>query len=137
MLRKKILIGSIIALAVLLLFLLVYIYSTVSPSESVLFPKCPTLMYLGFECPGCGSQRSIHHLLNFEILEAMKMNVLTLLAIPYLLIWSIFRLYFSFCTTPSSGVLRWRKRLFGATAIWVIFTLVVLFCIARNFTDLF
>lgn len=126
-----------IALAVILLLSLIYIYTAVSPSDSELFPKCPTLMYLGFECPGCGSQRAIHHILNLEIFEAMKMNALAVFTIPYLLVWAVFKLYFMRIDNPSEAMLKWRKRLFGEIAIKIIFVLVVLFCVVRNFTDMF
>ncbi|MFI3299433.1 MAG: DUF2752 domain-containing protein [Rikenellaceae bacterium] len=132
---KRILLGAMVALAIIALSFFVYLYWKVSPSETALFPKCPTLMYLGFECPGCGSQRAIHHLLNGEMLEAMRMNFLLVISIPYIFIWGIFKVYFYMVSEPSGVMLAWRRRLFSTVAIKIIFTLVVLFCIVRNFVD--
>ncbi len=132
---KRILLGAMVALAIIALSFFVYLYWKVSPSETELFPKCPTLMYLGFECPGCGSQRAIHHLLNGEMLEAMRMNFLLVLSIPYILVWGYFKVYFYRVSEPSKDMLKWRKRLFSTRAIGFILWLIVIFCVARNFVD--
>lgn len=47
-----------------------------------LFPKCPFKLLTGFDCPGCGSQRAIHALLNGHIAEAWRYNAMLLVMIP-------------------------------------------------------
>ncbi|MBQ8674296.1 MAG: DUF2752 domain-containing protein [Bacteroides sp.] len=54
-----------------------------NPSDSVFFPKCPWLMLTGTECPSCGVQRFIHHLLNGRLLTAFHTNPFLTLALPY------------------------------------------------------
>ena len=51
-----------------LIFLLFYIFE--------LSWDCPIKKYLHFACPGCGLTRSIRALLNLNLLESIKYNVL-------------------------------------------------------------
>ena len=39
-------------------------------------PECPTHAYLGVVCPGCGSTRATHFLLNFRVMDAIAHNPL-------------------------------------------------------------
>ena len=70
----------------LLAGLFVYIYATVSPESSNLFPKCLFLQLTGFRCPGCGSQRVIHSLLTGDISAAFRYNAFMVLMIPYIIV---------------------------------------------------
>ncbi len=126
-----------IIIAVVVIIALVCLYKTFSPSEVGIFPRCPTKLVFGIECPGCGSQRAIHHLLNFEIAEAIQMNILVVLSIPYLIIWSCFAIYFRSTDNPTDRVLKWRKRLFSTTALYILLAIIVIFTIVRNFYDNF
>ena len=45
-------------------------------------------MYTGLKCPGCGSQRAIHSLLNFKLLDAIKYNFMVVAAIPVLALFA-------------------------------------------------
>jgi len=49
---------------------LVFVYSRFSPEGNAWFPKCIFLQLTGLKCPGCGSQRVIHNLLNLNIQKA-------------------------------------------------------------------
>lgn len=85
-------------------------------------------MLTGFECPGCGSQRAIHHLLHFDLRGAAAENILLVIAIPYL----IAGFAFDMITITNEAALKWRKRLFGTTAIVIVLTVVILFGVLRN-----
>lgn len=112
----------------LFLVLLMVFYKTYNPISSNIFPKCPIFSTIGIKCPGCGSQRAIHHLLNFNIANALKENVLMVLFIPYILLGFAFEMI----KTPSQKLLKWRKRIFGRTAILIILFLIISFWIFRN-----
>jgi hypothetical protein len=56
-----------------------YFYFNFNPSEYSLFPKCPFYSFTGLYCPGCGSQRAIHHLLHGNILKGLSHNFLIIL----------------------------------------------------------
>jgi quinol-cytochrome oxidoreductase complex cytochrome b subunit len=80
------------------------------------------------KCPGCGSQRAIHFLSNFDIVNAIKENVILVVAIPYLLASSIVDLI----NRSTGKLVKWRKMLLGKKAIFAILFIVVTFWIARN-----
>lgn len=107
---------------------MVVVYKTFNPMQHGFFPKCPFLMATGLECPGCGSQRALHHLLNLNIGAAFLQNPLMVTAIPYIILGFIFNLK----QNPSEKWLKWRSRLFGRTAIYIVFVIVVGFWIVRN-----
>jgi hypothetical protein len=46
------------------------------------FPQCPSRVYLGFHCAGCGSQRALSALLHGDLLAAMRLNILFLFSLP-------------------------------------------------------
>ncbi len=110
------------------IIILILLYKTYNPGSISYFPKCPFKEFTGLKCPGCGSQRSIHYLLNFEFLNAFKANAILVLSIPYLLLGFIFDIW----RNPSERVLKWRKVLFGQKAIMVVLVIIISFWIVRN-----
>jgi hypothetical protein len=117
-----------------LLIGLIIIYKIFNPNGNDFFPKCIFHELTGYKCPGCGSQRAIHHLLNFDIATAISENILLVLAIPYIIIGFIFDLI----KNPSNKIIKWKKFLFGKKAIILIFVVIILFWVLRNipvFTD--
>ena len=59
-----------------------FTYLFFDPTAHDFFPKCQFLLATGYKCPGCGSQRAIHALLNGEILEAIRFNAIFVVSIP-------------------------------------------------------
>ena len=55
---------------------LTFLYIFIDPSEVNFLPKCPIYATTGTYCPGCGSQRATHQLLNLNIAGVLKQNVL-------------------------------------------------------------
>jgi hypothetical protein len=107
---------------------LAIIFKNVNPETSVLFPKCPFKLLTGLDCPGCGSQRTIHYLLNLKIDKAVQTNVLLVCGIPYIIIGYLFDLNH----VRNQYLLNLRKRFYGEKAIWVIIIVIILFWILRN-----
>ena len=110
------------------LFILIVIYKVYNPIESDYFPKCVFKYITGFECPGCGSQRSIHHLLNLEIEDAIRENPLLVFSLPYVFLGFLFDLN----TSANEKYIKWRKILFGKKAIYTILIIIISFWIIRN-----
>ena len=54
------------------------LYLFIDPSEVDFLPKCPMYGITGVYCPGCGSQRATHQLLNLNIIGVLEQNVLFL-----------------------------------------------------------
>lgn len=106
----------------------VIVYFLFSPEESgSFFPPCPFHYVTGLDCPGCGSQRAIHHLLHLDFKMAFLRNPLLVMALPYILLGIYFE-YFG-------GKVKYTKLrdiLFGRKASIVIFIVVVVYWIGRN-----
>ena len=78
-------------LIVILLAGIAVVYKYLDPSVVPIFPRCPFRLLTGYLCPGCGSQRAIHHLLNLDLPGAWRMNPLLVIALPYLLLGLILK----------------------------------------------
>jgi len=115
-------------IAIILVTILAILYRTYNPNGNIYFPKCPFRELTGLKCPGCGSQRAIHYLLNFDILNAIKENLILVLSIPYILTG----LVFDSLKKPNEKILKWRKVLFGRKAIFLILAIIIAFWILRN-----
>ncbi len=104
------------------------IYSYFNPYEVDFFPRCPFHWLTGYKCPGCGSQRAIHYIFNFDILNAAKENLLLVVSIPYLILGA----YFDTIKIKTAKQLRIRKFLYGQKAILIVLVLIIGFWILRN-----
>jgi hypothetical protein len=110
--------------AVLITALLVLRVS--NPASSGLFPPCPFLWLTGLFCPGCGSLRALHQLLNGNFAAAFSFNPFAVLAFPFL----------AYAAGSRAAFLirgRYFPRVFlPPWMIWVLACAVVLFGILRN-----
>ena len=123
------------------------LYLTVDPESSSLFPKCPFHLLIGLECPGCGSQRAIHSLLNGKIGQAFHYNLLVVIAIPYLgllALLEILRHILLHANVSDKTRSKWTALisrtvsvLYHGRAPWIILSVVLLFWIVRNLTPAF
>jgi hypothetical protein len=60
----------------------------VDPNEQGHYPGCPFLLLTGYYCPGCGSTRAVHAVVNGDLGEALDRNPLTVLLLPFLMwVW--------------------------------------------------
>jgi hypothetical protein len=69
--------------AVLLIAALVILFAF-NPSSHSFYPVCVFHRVTGWECPGCGGLRSVHHLLRGEVLTAFQFNPVVVIALPVL-----------------------------------------------------
>jgi hypothetical protein len=117
--------GLFLTVVSICIIILLLIYKIYNPLENDLFPKCIFYKYTGFLCPGCGSQRAIHCLLNFNILSAIKQNILVVLFIPYLTLSILTKLYPQFFTT-------WKRKIESPLAIKIIIGIILGYWLIRN-----
>ncbi|HAV24536.1 MAG TPA: DUF2752 domain-containing protein [Bacteroidetes bacterium] len=110
------------------LLALVVLYGLINPSESAIFPKCPIFKFTGLQCSGCGSQRAVHHLLNFDIGAAIQSNALVVFFLPYIVIGLLFDR--TTVWTPRKLVVR--KTFYSTKAILVILAVILAFTVLRN-----
>ena len=73
----------------LLGIVLAFLYFSINPSNVDFLPKCPLYLTTGIYCPGCGSQRATHHLLNFNFLGVLHQNILYIFGLLILAYHSI------------------------------------------------
>lgn len=112
----------------ILIILGILIFTFFNPYEVSWFPKCPFRTLTGLKCPGCGAQRALHFLFNFQISKAFHENALLICSIPYILTGFIF----DKIKDPGLKIQYWHKKLFGITAIYIVLFLVISFWIGRN-----
>ena len=137
--RKRTVTVLTVIAAVILSAAAVFLYGIRDPGTGILYPKCLFFMFTGLECPGCGSQRAIHSLLNGDIAAAVHYNALTVAAIPYIAVYlTTVSLQALKVPEKTRAVLdRIRGALSGGVAIRVILVIIILFWVFRNFTDVF
>ncbi|MCB0611045.1 MAG: DUF2752 domain-containing protein [Lewinella sp.] len=116
-----------IILGIFLLSGLVWVYSSFNPSASGLFPKCPFRSLTGWQCPGCGSQRAVHYLLNGRIGPAFRANPLMVLSIPYLALGFSIRL-----SGIPENLRRRAEPLYEGKAVWIAGAVLLIYWIGRN-----
>ena len=51
------------------------------------FPKCPFFALTSLKCPGCGSQRALHEILNLNFSKAFSYNAFIMVILPLLAIY--------------------------------------------------
>ena len=111
---------------VVIILVVVGYYFLLNPYEQeYFFISCPFYQISGYQCPGCGSQRAFHELLHLRIFEAIKQNVLFVLAIPYVLL--IF--YTSFHQEKYQKL---RQILMGNKTLLILLIVAILFGVLRN-----
>ena len=101
--------------------------ATRNPTTASFLPPCPLDALTGIHCPGCGSTRATHALLNGDLLAAFDFNPLMMLALP------VIALAFVRWWAAGLGYRAPRAELrLPPMAIWGIFAVVVVFGVARN-----
>jgi len=114
-------------LIALITLILAIIYYSLDPADYSFFPKCPFNWLTGYKCPGCGSQRAIHHLLTLNFVEAFRANPLLVISLPYIILGFLFDY-----TNLSDRFPSLRKTLFGTRAIIIIAIIVLAYWLLRN-----
>lgn len=99
------------------------ILALADPATGSVFPPCLWRSATGWLCPGCGSARAIHALLHGQLLSALYLNPLAVVAMP---------------VVASDVVQGWRDtgdgwmRRLRPAYIWGLAVIIVLFGVLRN-----
>lgn len=105
-----------VALCLMTIFIIgVVLLRFYDPAANSFFPRCPFYVLTGLKCPGCGTLRAIHSVLNGRFGEAIAWNPILLLAIPIVVVLLI---------SPSAA----RHKYVGHG----IFGVIILYWIIRN-----
>lgn len=121
--QKKIRKGLLIS-TLLIFLLMLFLYN---PQHSIFFPKCPFYLLTGWQCPGCGSQRAIHCLLHFDLVQAFNYNALMVISIPYMIAGIYFEYFNGKRRHPQI-----RKILFGEKMCYILLIAIFVFFMGRN-----
>lgn len=106
---------------------LILVYLIFDPALYSFFPRCPVYSYLGFYCPGCGSQRALHKLLTGKVAEAAGLNLLVVLYLPLIVVYYLSSI--PKCERFHYPVVRLiNNKWFIHTTLFII----ILFCVIRN-----
>ncbi|WP_176133043.1 DUF2752 domain-containing protein [Hymenobacter sp. CRA2] len=105
---------------------LLFVYFRFDPSR-YFFPKCPLYWLAGLHCPGCGTQRALHALLNGRWAEAAGHNLLAAAYTPVVLFGGLERLRAEVTGQPRRASFLYRPW-FG----WLTAALVIVFAVLRN-----
>ncbi|MFG2007167.1 DUF2752 domain-containing protein [Spirillospora sp. NPDC048911] len=100
--------------------------AAVDPNESGHYPTCPFLAVTGYQCPGCGSLRTIHALTHGDLGTALGLNVFTVAMIPVL---AYFWIRWTFARARGRPA---RTKPADPRLIWAFLALVLLFWLIRN-----
>ncbi len=89
-------------------------------------PKCPIYHLTGYECPGCGSQRALYHLLHLDFRTAWSHNPFLFIATPYA------AALVGVTAAPDEKLSGLRRICHNATTIYLFLGGVVVWWIVRN-----
>lgn len=117
-----------LVIAGLVMLVLGFIYYALDPSTSDAFPRCSFLSLTGYKCPGCGSQRAVHALLNGDVAGAFRYNALLMIAVP----WMGLCLFAESRRTRNP---RLYARLNPELLMWLLLAAVLIWWILRNIFD--
>lgn len=89
-------------------------------------PPCPLLALTGLQCPGCGSSRAAHRLLNGELRAALALNPLLVVYLPVVGWLLADRLAVALGGRRLPG---WRP---APAWIWGLLAVILVFWVGRN-----
>jgi hypothetical protein len=58
------------------------VLATVPPTSATFYPRCQLHQLTGLHCPGCGTTRAAHAMLNGDVPQALAYNPLLFILIP-------------------------------------------------------
>ncbi len=100
------------------------------PARGGIFPPCPFRALTGYLCPGCGTLRALHQLLHGHVTTALRLNPLSVSALPFVGYSSISSLLKAATGRPLAPI--FIRPLF----IWTLLIAILAFWVLRN-TPLF
>jgi len=105
----------------------VYFYQNNPTAGEGVFLRCPSNLIFGIHCPGCGTQRALHHLLHLEIGAALRYNALFVLFFP-VMIYGLFLMVYNIIFGTKKTI----PFLTNQVVIIGLLVFVLLFGILRN-----
>jgi hypothetical protein len=120
--RRRILANALLA-AVMLACAVMLLHP---PAQASFYPTCPIHEAFGIDCPGCGATRALAALLRGYLIEALRLNALFVLLLPFALAGAIE----GYRRAIHPGIFRWPQP--PALAIYATLAATAIFTVARN-----
>jgi len=89
-------------------------------------PVCPFRAVTGWDCPGCGGTRAVHQLLTGHLGAAIDLNLLAVLALPFLA-WALWA-----AIVAALGGPRYPTPSLSRRWSWALVVLIAVFWVVRN-----
>ena len=96
------------------------------PAQYSFYPRCPIHELFHLQCPGCGATRAVAALLHGHFTEAMNLNALVTLFLPFATAYGIL----CYCRLLQRKPLRWSQP--PPTVIYAALTVATIFTVIRN-----
>ncbi len=113
---------AVIALVILVIIVLLRF----PPAQYNFYPQCPIHELTHLQCPGCGATRAAAALLRGHLAEAMYLNALVTLLLPFVAVWSIV----CYRRVLQRKPVRWLQP--PPAVLYAAFTLSAVFTVIRN-----
>lgn len=118
---------GVIIILVFSIIILSIIFNNYDPEKSVWFPKCPFYIITGFQCPACGSQRAVYHLLHLHFRDAISYNPFLVISLPYVIL-----LILVTWIVPQDRYTKIRAIVYNPTIVRIYIILIVVWWVVRN-----
>jgi hypothetical protein len=113
---------AVIALGILVIVVLLRF----PPAQYNFYPQCPIHELTHLQCPGCGATRAVAALLRGHLAEAMRLNALVTLLLPFVAAWGIV----CYRRVLQRKPIRWAQP--PPAVLYAAFTLAAVFTVIRN-----
>ena len=97
------------------------------PAVYSFYPRCPIHEYLHLQCPGCGSTRALAALLHGHVAEALHLNALFVMLLPFLAGYAAVCCYRAW----NAAEFRWPQP--PKMAMYGVLVVAIVFTVERNF----
>ncbi|MEY4485125.1 MAG: hypothetical protein RL693_2577 [Verrucomicrobiota bacterium] len=97
------------------------------PERFRFYPQCQLHQLTGLLCPGCGSTRCLHAMIQGRFAEAAQKNIIAFALLPLLGCYGILRAFYWVFGRPFP----WRYQITPRFGVWAVFILIA-FGILRN-----
>ncbi len=101
------------------------IYYNYDPSVCKWFPKCPSKLITGYDCPGCGTQRALHALFHGDVAGAFRFNAFMIPALLFVAVLWVASLL-------KKRLPDFHRAVTGNGAVYSVLAVIVVWTVVRN-----
>lgn len=110
------------AAAILLSVAAIVVLYCFDPMQVSFYPRCPSKLLTGYDCPGCGTLRALHALSHGDVAAAWRFNAALFFALPAAAVFFIGDM--PRAPRWASAAAHWRYSpviLLAAIVLWTVF----------------